>query len=307
MRIRFQGLEVGHTGHRAGDMLVTDWEWAYGDIRDSDYDREGRDGSLPGRDFLGARVGTFDLATNRQTMVESRRTAAQFLTAWRDRSLRDSAGSLVALEFQARDDPRWRRIYGRPRQSNDPNFDALQAQGVGRITCEFKQFEPLVFSGGAPNEVTLRKFEESSVGGWTPVDGGFWFPLMSEGAVGSRQGFLDVGGTEPTPPVITFRGPGTGFALDGNRGWHVGLKQGVSLAWDECLEVDPLLGTVQSYSVDNPSNRTDRYGALSRRSGSTLSRIRLRPGPENVFFTAIDDTNQSSATIAWREAFSTLA
>lgn len=304
MRIRFQGLEVGHTGDRPGDMLVTDWEWAYGDIRDSDYDREGRDGSLPGRDFLGARIGTFDLATNRNTMVESRRTAAQFLTAWRDKSLRDSAGSLVALEFQARDDPRWRRIYGRPRQSNDPGFDALMAQGVGRITCEFKQFEPLVFSGGAPNEVVLRKFPDVSTGGFKPP---FKFPLRSARSTGGRTGFLSVGGTEQTPPVITFKGPGSSFSLDGNRGWSVSTRPDVVLAYDECLEIDPLMGTVQSYFTDNTGARTNRYAALRRRPGSSLSQIRLNPGSENVFFSAIDPTNSSSATITWREAFSTLA
>lgn len=305
MRIRFAGLEVGQSGQRAGDMIVSAVDWAYTDIRDSDYEREGRDGVLPGRDFLGARVVSFDLATNRQTMVEARRTAALFLTEWRRRALRDSAGTLVPLEFQAVDDPRWRRVYGRPRQSDDPGFDVLMRQGVGRITCEFKVFEPLVFSGGDPEESTLRKFESSSVGGWKPYDGGFWFPLMSEGSSGSREGFLNVGGTEPTPPVITFCGPGSSFSLDGNRGWHVGLKPGVRLAYDECLEVDPLLGTVQSYFTDNQSVRSDRFGALDRRT--TLSRVRLQPGPENVFFSAIDDTNQSSAVVQWREAFSTLA
>lgn len=305
MRIRFQGLEVGQVDDGPSDMLVTDWEWAYTDIRDSDYEREGRDGMLPGRDFLGARIGTFGLATDLHTMREARRTAALFLTAWRDSSLRDTAGTLVPLEFQTVDDPTWRRIYGRPRQSTDPDFGALMRGGIGEITCEFKQFEPLVFSGGEPFEAVLRKFEAASTGGWktNPMR----WPLTSEKAVGSRAGFLDVGGTEPTPPVITFNGPGSSFSLDGNRGWHVGLRPGVTLAYDEHLEIDPLMGTVQSYFTADPTVRTDRYGALDRKPGSSLPSIRLQPGQENVFFSAIDETNSSSALIQWREAFSTLA
>jgi len=302
MRIRFQGLEVGHTGSRAGDMLISGVDFAHTDIRDSDYEREGRDGLLPGRDFLGARILKFDLATNRDSMREAKQTAALFLTAWRNKSLRDESGRLFPLEFQTVDDPTWRRVYGRPRQSDDPEFGAMMRSGVGRITCEFKQFEPLVFSGGEPNETRLTKLPESSSGGWrTP----FRFPLRSERATGSRAGFLSVGGTEPTPPVITFHGPGSSFSLNGNRGWHVGLKSKVVLAYDEHLEIDPLSGTVQSWKDDNPDRRIDRFGALDGRS--TLSQILLEPGEENVFFSALDPTNSSSALIQWREAFSTLA
>lgn len=302
MRVRFQGLELGHTGRRPGEVLIENVDWSYPEQRSHDWEREGRDGSVPGRDFLGVRTVSFDLATNRGTMVQARDTAARFLHAWRDRALRDTSGTLVPLEFQAVDDPRWRRVYGRPRRADDPDFGVLMRQGVARVTCDFDVLEPRVFSGGSPESVRLNHFPEQSQGGWYAP---FVFPLMSERVTGSRAGYLRVGGELPTPATVTFGGPGRAFSLDGSRGWHVGLKQDVSLAWDERLEINPLLGTVQSYFTDAPDRRTNRFGALDRRS--TLSRISIDPGEENVFFSAVDDTNDSFAVIEWREAFSSIA
>lgn len=303
MQIRFQGIELGETDTGGLDeILIENLDWSYPEVRSSDWQLEGRDGALPGRDFHGMRNASFDLVTNRYTMEEARETAARFITAWRDKKLRDTSGTLVPLEYRALDDPRWRRVYGRPRRVDDPSFDILMRLGTGRITCEFQVFEPRVFSGGEPFETVLTKIEESSSGGWSTP---FRWPLSSEKAAGARAGFLEVGGTEPTPAIITFRGPGSAFSLDGNRGWHVGLKKDVQLAYDECLEIDPLARTVESYFTDDPSRRSPRFGALDRRSA--LSRILLEPGTENVFFSAIDQTNSSSALIQWREAFSTLA
>lgn len=302
MRIRFQGLEVGHVGDTPGPVVIEEVDWSYTDIRTNDWELEGRDGSLPGRDFHGARIVTFDLVTNQDRMVDARETAGEFLQAWRSKAHRDSSGVVVPLEYQVDDDHRWRRVYGRPRRSDDPDFGLLMRRGFGRMTCEFEVLNPLVFSGGDAFEATLNKFPDASVGGWVAP---FVFPLTSEAVAGSREGFFAVGGSDPTPATVTFCGPGSSFSLDGNRGWHVGLKPGVSLAYDECLEIDPLMGTVQSYFTDNPGRRFDRFGALDRRT--TLSEVRLQPGAENVFFSAIDSTNTSSALVQWREAFSTLA
>lgn len=301
MRVRFADIELGRSQREVTDVSIENLDFSYPEIRTSDSENEGRDGSIPGRDFYGVRTVSFDLATNRRTMVEARETAAQFLAAWRARAIRDLSGVMVPLEVQAADDPQWRRVYGRPRRSDDPVFDLLMRQGVGRLTCEFDVLEPRVFSGGEAHERRLNHYGTSSGGWYAP----FHFPLSSEAPVGVRAGLLPVGGTEPTPPVITFHGPGRQFLLEGNRGWRFALKPDVELAYDEVLQIDPLAGTVLSWHDGEPQRTRRRFGALRR--GSGLKTVELLPGNENVFFSAIDQTNTSYALIQWRDAYASLA
>lgn len=297
MRVRFRGLEVGHTSGRPGDVLVTGFDPTYPELRVSDSPREGRDGVSPGRDFFGGRTMTLELATNRSTMVEARTTAGLFIHAWRDASVRLDAGVLVPLEFQAVDDPRWRRVWGRPRRVDDPNFDKIMRQGNAKVTCEFEVMDPRVFSGGDDGEFQVRLGQvEESVGAGFPVP--TLLPASSAPVAGTRVGSITVGGRIPTPAVITFHGPGRRLALDGNRGWHVGLKESVRLAYDESITIDPLAGTV----VDNWGN--PRFGALDKRTD--LDEVPLVPGTENVFFSALDDTRQAFSVIRWREAYMSL-
>ena len=293
MRIRFQGLELGHTGHRPGDVLITDFDAGNPAIRDSDQSPDGRDGVVPGRDFLGGSSFSFDVATNRSTMVQARETVAEFVTAWRDRSIRLAAGETVPLEYQAVDDPDWRRVYGRPRRSDNPDFGILMRQGVARVSLEFEVMSPLVFSGGDDGEFSARigQVEGYRGGGWKfPLT----FPVVGSAVAGGRAGTITVGGTQETPAVIEFHGPGAGLSLDGNRGWHVGLRRDVRLAHDEVITIDPLRGTV----TDNFGR--SRYAALDKRT--PLDGVLLDPGTENIFFSALDETRTAHAVIRWREA-----
>lgn len=297
MRFRFQGLEVGHTGGRAGDMLVTDFDPGSPEVRQSDAPRDGRDGTVAGRDFLGSSTMSWDLASNRSTMVEARETLGLFLAAWRDASVRLAAGQSVPLEFQAVGDPRWRRVYGRPRRVDNPDFGVLMRGGLGRVSCEFEVHDPRTFSAGPSGEFSARigQVEGSVGGGWSfPLS----FPVVGAAVSGTRVGSLTVGGDVPTPAVIEFHGPGRRLALDGNRGWHVGLRSDVTLAADEVITVDPLRGTV----TDNFGR--PRYAALDRRT--PLDGVQLDPGTENVFFSAIDESRQAHTVVRWREAHMSL-
>lgn len=298
MRFRFQGLEIGHTGHRAGHVLIEGFDPGYPEVRVSDSPREGSDGTVPGRDFLGSSTLSFDLASNRRTMVEARETLREFLRAWRDQAVRTDSGVVVPLEYQAVDDPRWHRVYGRPRRSDNPDFSALMRQGLGRVTCEFEVMDVRSFAGGELGEqsTTVRQFEQGVTGGgWSfPIS----FPVSGAAIAGVREGFLSIGGEVATPVVIEFHGPGRRLALDGNRGWHVGLRDDVTLAYDEVITIDPLVGTVR----DNFSN--DRYGALDKRT--PLDGVQLPPGNENVFFSGFDSTNTAHAVVRWRNAFASL-
>lgn len=293
MRIRFAGLELGHTSSRPGDVLISSFDGSYPEIRSADVAREGSDGVMPGRDFFGARTMSFEVATNRATMVEARQTLALLLAAWRSAAVRSTPGLMVPLDYQAVDDPRWRRVYGRPRRSDDGDFGVLMRQGLGRSILEFEVMDHRSFDGGPDGErsVTIGQVEGSSGGGWSfPAS----FPLAGGMVSGSRSGSLSVGGDSPSPALIEFHGPGRGLRLRGNRGWHVGLRESVVLASDEVITLDPFRGMV----TDNFGNR--RFPALDRRT--PLSGVELTPGVENVFFSAVDQTRQAHAVIRWRDA-----
>lgn len=298
MRFRFSGIEVGITSGRRGDLIVEDFDPGYPEVRGSDSPRGGADGTVPGRDFLGSSVLSFDLVSNRRTMREARHTLREFLAAWRDSAVRLDSGVTVPLDFQVVDDPRWYRVYGRPRRSDSPNFGVLMRQGVGRITCEFEQMDVRTFAGSDLGESSseIRMFEQGvSGGGWSfPLS----FPIAGSAVAGVRSGSLGIGGEVATPVVIEFHGPGRRLALDGNRGWHVGLKGDVTLAHDEVITLDPLVGTVK----DNRGE--DRHAALDKRT--PLSGVQLSPGIENVFFSGFDQTNTARAVVRWRDAFSSL-
>lgn len=297
MNLRFQGIEIGPDSGDLHGIGIENFDPGSPEVRDSDEHHDGRDGVMPGRDFLGATTLEFDLFTHGETMIEARDALTEFLAAWRDRTLRLAAGETVPLEYQATDDPRWRRVYGRPRRSDNPGFDILMRQGNARISLEFVVMEPRVFAGGDEGEqiAQISQIEGYYGGGWRfPLR----FPIRGSATAGSRVGALAVGGTEATVAIIEFHGPGSRLSLDGNRGWHVGLREDVTLAYDEVITLDPLTGTV----TDN-FGRT-RYAALDRRT--PLDGVQLQPGAENVFFSALDPTHSAKAVIRWRDAYSSL-
>ena len=297
MQIRIGGLEIGRADGPLGPVGVSDFDPSYPEIRSSDNPREARDGVIPGRDYLGSRRLSFDVWTNRQSMKEARDTIGEVLRVWRDQRTRLVSGALVPLDYRATDDPRWKRVYGRPRRADDPDFGVLMRGGRAESSLEFEVFDPLVYDE-ALQEVTLRVVEGSTAGdSWIPP--WTWPVVPSAGTTERRPGALQIDGQERTPVMVEFHGPGSRFSIDGSRGWHVGLKPNVTLAYDESIFIDPLTRTV----TDNFGN--DRSGTLDRRT--YLTDVGLAPGMENVFFSAVDPSHRAYTVISWRPAYASLA
>lgn len=298
MQVFYNGIALGQVSHSRGGVRISDIDFSYPEMRTSDVNREARDGVMPGRDYLGVRTMSIDCWTDGKTMVEARELAASVISRWRRASVRLQAGILAPLDFRAVDDATVRRVYGRPRRADDPSFGVVMRQGKATFTLEFEVMDTLFYAGGEDSEdsATIRIVAGGSGTGWVfPIR----WPVRTEAVAERREGALQITGELPTPAIIQFHGPGTRLALDGSRGWHVGLDPSVSLAHDEVITVNPLTGTVR----DNFGR--DRYGALDRRS--RLTGITLHPGVENVFFSAVDQSHTSYATVSWRPAFSTAA
>lgn len=298
MLVRYADIELGKASSRDGEVSIYDMDFTYPEIRTHDVAREARDGVTPGRDYFGSRVVSISCGTNGGTMQGAREIASRVLSRWRDAAVRLEAGILAPLDFQAADDPTVRRMYGRPRRADDPTFGVVMRDGIATFTLEFEVMDPTFYAGGEEGleSAQIRVVAGGSGTGWRfPIR----WPVRTEAVAERRSGALDITGELPTAAQISFHGPGRRMALDGNRGWHVGLDPSVELAYDEVLTIDPLAGTV----TDNFGR--DRYGALDRRS--QLTGIMLRPGVENVFFSAIDQSNTAYATVSWRPAYSTAA
>lgn len=298
MLVRYMDAELGRLDHRSVEVEVSSIDFTYPEIRTSDVAREARDGVMPGRDYFGARTISIECFTNGKTMREARAMASHVLSRWRDAAVRLEAGILAPLDFQAVDDATVRRVYGRPRRADDPDFGVIMRQGRASFTLEFEVMDPVFYAGGDEGleSATIRVVAGGSGTGWRfPIR----WPVRTEAVAERREGALQVTGELPTAAQISFHGPGRRMSLDGNRGWHVGLDPSVELAYDEVITVDPLAGTVRS------NRRGDFYGALDRRS--QVTGIMLRPGMENVFFSAVDQSNTAYATVSWRPAFSTAA
>lgn len=297
MLLRFADIELGRSNGPLGDIGVSEFDPSYPEIRSSDSEMEARDGVVPGRDYFGSRQISFDIWTNRRSMQEARETIGQVLRAWRAQSNRLEAGVLVPLDFQAATDPKWKRVYGRPRRADDPDFGVLMRRGRAQASLEFDVLDPLVYDLAEELAVLPMIEGGGSDGSWIPP--WIWPITPGAGSTERRAGALDVRGEVPTPAVVRFYGPGSRFRLDGSRGWHVGLRPSVTLAYDEVITIDPLTRTV----TDNFGR--NRYGALDR--STDPADLTLRTGMENVFFSATDPTHRARAEVLWRPAYSSLA
>lgn len=297
MLVRFADIEMGRGSGPQGPIGCSDFDPSYPEVRSSDNPLEARDGVLPGRDYFGSRRVSFDIWTNRRTMAEARETLGAVLEAWRDEKVRLEAGVLVPLDFRGSTDPSWRRVYGRPRRADDPSFGMRMRQGRAESTLEFEVFDPLVYEA-EEESAEIRVVESGSISdSWVPP----WeWPVVPGAGVSERRaGALQVSGKVATPPRIEFHGPGRRFSLDGSRGWHVGLRDSVELAYDEVITIDPRERTI----TDNFGR--ERSAALDRRSHP--ADIKLPPGLENVFFSADDPTHRARAVVLWRPAYSSFA
>lgn len=261
-----------------------------------DHDRLGRDGVVPGREFLGAATWAIEMSTNARYAHEARAIYSELQAAWHDPAQRWAAGELIGLDYEIRGTNEWRRVYGRPRSFDPANGDVLMLQGAAKFGCEFEVLDPRFYSGGDPHEHTLTHASELQ-GGWAFLVA---FPLVSQEVVGSRQGALTNAGTRETPVQITFTGPIQNPRLRGSNGWQVGWNG--SLLYDERLVIDPISHAVTKY--DGDGRGTSAFSGLTR--STQLSRISIPPGLTNVFFSGADETHSSTAVVSWRDAYQSI-
>lgn len=296
MRLRVGDIELGTTpSGQDGPILVRSLSPAGAEVRTRDNPRLGRDGVVPGRDFLGGATWAIELSTNARYATEAREIYSRLQAIWHDPEARKASGKLIPLDYEVNGTHEWRRVYGRPRSFDPPTGDVLMLQGRADFGCEFEVLDPRFFSGADEglHEHTLTHFGEMTGGIYAPVAA----PVATRGTSGSRAGALVNAGTVHTPVHVVFYGPIEDARIRSGTGWEVGFNG--SLLYDERVEIDPMAHTVTLYDGDGVGRPA--FSRLTRRS--QLSEIGIPPGLTNVFFSGIDPTHSSRAVIQWRDAY----
>jgi hypothetical protein len=285
MMFRFGGVSFGGG---SGGLNVTGFEPGAKEIRGGDLPRPGRDGTTPGRDFLGSATWAFDISTNRASLTEARATAAALQREWEAPAVRLTPGVLVPLSYEL--DGTWRRAYGRPGAFVGIKGDVLARLGVGKIVCDFKVHDS-TFYDDAEQAVVLTIVPASTGGLMAPLVA----PLSTVRSSAPRAGRVTNTGDAATPLKVRFKGPVTDPWVRSPSGWEVGLIG--TLAYDQTVIVDPLAGTVLRGST--PAN-----GMLTRKT--RLSGTLLQPGVTDLTFGGTDLTGTATATLYWRNGYSSI-
>jgi hypothetical protein len=292
MHIRFDGYEIGCTDD--SEVAIAESSLGETDIQVDDTGLLGRDGVMPGTDYLRDSQWTFNIAVDEQGstkgVLEKIAPLERAWKAWANRTK-----GRVPLEYSTGHDGVWHRIYGRPRQYLPPRPDFLTEQGRGTAQISFQQQDPLHYA--APVSVPLLPSASAFEGGLiAPLVA----PLVASGSSSPSAVAVSNGGELEAPLSITFYGPSTN-----PRAWAgpVEVVYRGSLAWDEHVVIDGMHHSVMLHG----GGRSEPIPVPGRLSPHTLlTDLTVPPGETHWWYEAIDPSLQSKATFTWWDAYQSM-
>lgn len=246
-----------------------------------------------GRDILKGPTWAWSLHTNMQDVEGATEALARIRAAWGARQIRNIPGAVLPIRYRLAD--RVRRVYGRPRNFAAPPDNQI-LNGKVPITCDFRTVDAFTYDD-TMQSVTINSSSVSS--GVT----GFVFPVVFPATtIGADEdqspaGAIQVGGDEPTYPVVRFNGPCTRPWLEAE-GWRMDLD--VTLGPLEYAVVDTRAW--ESSVVKNGSQFIG--GALGRRQW--MSDMFLEPGNHSLRFGAQVAQASTTCTVSWRNAWNSI-
>lgn len=286
MHIRFDGYEIGCT--HDDDVYITRYEPGETAVDDNDTPRIGRDGVMPGTDYLRGTQWLFELGAHRQGDTSGVLNRFGELEA-RWKAWANRTKGQAVLEYRTSHDKGWYRIYGRPRQYLPPVPGVLTQQGRGNAQIAFQQLDPLHYSSD---------LESTTLGVAAGASGGLRAPIRVPIRVARTGGTLARhavnNGSADAPVTLRFDGPVRDPEVRLQGGWRFTIRG--SLEWDEYLVIDPMNRTATVYSTTSKRTRT-AYTMIA--NGSRFTDLLLPPGQNSLQFTAIDDTYTAQVTASW--------
>lgn len=268
-------------GSSLGPVFVENYQVGEVNVRDQDAVNPVAEEIIFGVDRETPPVWKFNFSIVGDTEAELLENLRGISAAWRDSEKRNKAGNTAFLRYGRAG--RTRRIYGRPRNFwYDPN---TIRRGYLKGTCEFHTSDVYTYDDVAQVE-RLDIVPASS--------GGFIVPFESPITTltsGDRQGSIPlVGGDDPAPFLATFYGPSLKPYIYGEE-WELRFRE-LQLNYDQWATVD----TRRKIALKSTGERI--AGDFTRKS--RLSKARLGPGREEIFFGGEDATGTSNVEIEYR-------
>lgn len=279
----------GYTFGRAEDpvtVLTDGWDVSEYDIRTQDVPASAGDSLYFGRDYLTPPVWTFTFAVKDDVDVYPHLN--RLGSIWRADATRLRPGALLPLTF--RRGGKEFVVYGRPRKFA-VDHGASMDHTFKVVTATFQLADTFLY-GADEHSVTLDLVRTSSADGLIFPTG---FPWAFQSDSVERRGQVTVSAGLPTPFKVQITGPSVGvasnFTVRSTTGWS--MEFGTSLAPRGSITVDTSTGLVERNSAVYGGNIRQRadYRAL------------LRPGAQEVIFSANDPSFTSTATISWRDVY----
>ncbi|MFE0206989.1 phage distal tail protein [Streptomyces sp. NPDC058985] len=259
--------------------------------RTADVEPPGEDGLWLGPDLFNGRTIRIDARIKLPGDQEGALNVhEQLQNAADDESVRLAGGATTDLRLKFVGRPA-RTVRGRIRALNP---DLTQAKhGLIPLDIEFTGQDHLFYDEQQTTSMPLGSLTQ----------GGLTFPLMfpftieyTAGAVG-RPGFIDVGGTAGTWPVLRITGPCANPTIK-----HVGSGRTLtvqgSIADGDWVEIDT-----------RPGWRTvlrSNGGGMPLTAQSRIDLFRLDPGLNEIHWNATDPTLTSSLAVTWWPAYKAL-
>lgn len=255
----------------------------------NDAQRSQQDGVITGRDYLTSAMWSFTISTKAGNEAGAVAADASLHKEWNNPAIRTNPNTTVPLSYEMAG--RWRRVYGRPDKYAGVSGDTKTILGLGLIVCDFRVTDANHYDDAETN-VVLTIVPATTGGLVAPLKA----PLSTVRSSAPRAGNVVNAGDAATALKVTFHGPVTNPWVRSTAGMEVGLNG--TLAYDQTVTIDPLAGTV-TYN-----NGTSAAGLLTRKT--RMSTTQLQPGTTALTFGGTDSTGTATATLAWRNAYTSI-
>jgi hypothetical protein len=245
------------------------------------------DGVRFGRDSFGGMTWSFKLYTDCDTEAEAYAALSELHGVWPREKVRKTSGAVVPLRYRV--GGRTRRVYGRPgRFTATPNNLSLS----GRIdaVADFETVDHLVYDDMLnQHTIGLALPPDPDAGLLVP----FIAPFQSQPGSVPRQTSITIGGTEPTPIWMVFRGEITNPAVKIG-GKNVQIQATTTTS-------DPV--TVDARPWARSVTKASGGGVRINPRVTKLSELYLPPGEHEVVFSGLDASGTGSVQVCWHNAF----
>lgn len=255
-----------------------------------DSDRSSTDSIAFGEDSRKPGLWTWNLYTATAEFPED---AVYDLAAlgreWRGESYRRTPSKVAELRYRIAD--RTRVVYGRARNWSD-TMNNKMLSGLIEADCEFQRADTLFYDDA---------FQSTPVSIVPAEPRGLVSPIISPIttlAGEPRHGTIAlVGGDVPAPFIATINGPVLNPKISGI-GWELELL--VNLGAGQSVRLSTYPWELRAIRNDG-ANLSGMLSAKSR-----LSKARLDPAGEDLYFDGTDGTGAASCVVQWRPAYITM-